>query len=104
MAIHSINDPQVSVDAEASYRDLARTTGNSGRLVQAYTNESEHTGQSEPEIAAALDGLMQWIEKGTKPSPQSVATACADLRVSLGGPCRYYPEYEPKGYTKADGP
>jgi pimeloyl-ACP methyl ester carboxylesterase len=104
MAIHSINDPQVSVDAEASYRDLARTAGNSDRVVQAYTDENEHTGQSAPEIAAALDSLMQWIEGGTKPSPQSVAAACADLRASLGGPCRYHPEYEPKGYKTADAP
>jgi hypothetical protein len=104
MAIHSINDPQVSVDAEASYRVLARTAGNSDRVVQAYTDENEHTGQSAPEIAAALDSLMQWIERGTKPSPQSVAAACADLRASLGGPCRYHPEYEPKGYKTAGAP
>jgi hypothetical protein len=104
MAIHSINDPQVSVDAEASYRVLARTAGNSDRLVQAYTDENEHTGQSAPEIAAALDSLMQWIERGTKPSPQLVAAACADLRASLRGPCRYHPEYEPEGYKTADAP
>ena len=34
VAIHSINDPQVSVNAEAFYRDLAKSNGSSGRLVQ----------------------------------------------------------------------
>ena len=100
MAIHSINDPQVSVDAEAVYRDLAKVTGSSERLVQAYTDEDGHTAQSDAEIGAALDGLMQWIETGKRPSPQSVAAACGNLKTSLGGACRYHPEFEPKGYAK----
>jgi alpha-beta hydrolase superfamily lysophospholipase len=99
MAIHSINDPQVSVDAEASYRDLARTTASSDRLVQAYTDENEHTAQSAAELAAALDGLMQWIETGRRPSPRSVAAACESLKARLAGPCRYHPEFEPRGYA-----
>jgi pimeloyl-ACP methyl ester carboxylesterase len=99
MAIHSINDPQVSVNAEAVYRDLAKTTASSDRLVQAYTDENEHTAQSAPEIAAALDGLMQWIETGRRPSPQTVAVACENLKASLAGPCRYHPEFEPSGYA-----
>jgi hypothetical protein len=99
MAIHSINDPQVSVNAEAAYRDLAKTTASSGRLVQAYTDEPEHTAQSAPEIAAALDQLMQWIETGKQPSPQTVAAACKNLNVTLAGPCRYHPEFEPGGYA-----
>jgi alpha-beta hydrolase superfamily lysophospholipase len=99
MAIHSINDPQVSVNAEAAYRDLAKTTASSDRLVQAYTDEPEHTAQSAPEIAAALDQLMQWIETGKRPSPQTVAAACKNLSASLAGPCRYHPEFEPRGYA-----
>jgi hypothetical protein len=55
MAIHSINDPQVSVNAEAVYRDLAKATGTADKLVQAYTDENEHTAQSDAEIAAALE-------------------------------------------------
>jgi hypothetical protein len=101
MAIHSINDPQVSVNAEAFYRDLAKTTASSDRLVQAYTDEPEHTAQSDPEITAALNGLMQWIETGRRPSPQSVALACETLTASLTGPCRYHPEFEPRGYATA---
>ena len=99
MAIHSINDPQVSVNAEAFYRDLAKATGTASKLVQAYTDENEHTAQSDAEIAAALGNLMQWIESGTHPSPQSVAAACETRRVDLTGPCRYRPDFEPKGYA-----
>src|SRR5262249_58170953 len=51
-----------------------------------------------PELAAGLDALMQWIEQGTKPTPQSIAASCQRLRVTNDGPCRYHPEFTPKGY------
>jgi hypothetical protein len=66
--------------------------------VQACTDEAAHTAQSDPEIAAALDGLMQWVERGTRPSPQSIVAACKSLSATVPGPCRYHPEFEPKGY------
>jgi alpha-beta hydrolase superfamily lysophospholipase len=102
MAIHSINDPQVSVNPEALYRDLAKATGTANKLVQVYTDENEHTAQSDAEIAAAFDSLMEWIESGTRPSPQSIAAACKNLRVNLRGPCRYHPDFEPKGYAATE--
>ena len=68
-------------------------------VVQAFTDERLHTGQSAPEIAASLDALMQWIEKGTKPTPQSIAEACEQIRASLDGPCRWHPEFSPKPYN-----
>ncbi len=90
------------MNAEAFYRDLAKTTSSSDRLVQAYTDENEHTAQSDTEIAAALNSLMQWIETGRRPSPRSVAAACENLKASLAGPCRYHPEFEPSGYATVD--
>lgn len=99
VAIHSINDPQVVVESAAAYRAAVDAAGSADRLVQAYTDERAHTGQSAPELAAALDGLMQWIANGTKPSPQSIASACQELRASLEGPCRWHPEFTPKPYS-----
>jgi len=99
VSIHSINDPQVVVEAQSAYRDAVKAAGSDDRLVQAYTDERVHTGQSAPELAAGLDALMQWIEKGTKPTPQSIAAGCDQLQASLDGPCRYHPEYAPKPYA-----
>ena len=70
--------------------------GKGDLLVQAYTDERAHTAQSAPELAASLDALMQWIEKGTKPSPQSIASSCGQMRATYDGPCRYHPDYEVK--------
>jgi len=98
ISLHSINDPQVVVEVQSAYRSAVQAAGNSDRLVQAYTDERAHTAQSGPELAAGLDALMQWIEQGTKPSPQSIAASCQRLRVTNDGPCRYHPEFTPKAY------
>jgi hypothetical protein len=99
VSIHSINDPQVVVEVQSAYRDVVKAAGSGDRLVQAFTDERAHTGQSAPEVAAAIDALMQWIEKGTKPTAQSIATACEALRASIDGPCRYHPEFTPNSFS-----
>ena len=96
VSIHSMNDPQAAVEAQYDYRESVKARSKGNLLVQAYTDERSHTGQSAPELAASIDALMQWIEKGTKPSPQSIAASCEGLRGTHDGPCRYHPEYEPK--------
>ena len=96
VSIHSLNDPQVAVEMQYEYRARVTAAGNGDRLVQAYTDERAHTGQSAPEIAASLDALIDWIEKGEKPSAQSIAAACTELQATLEGPCRWHPEYQPK--------
>jgi pimeloyl-ACP methyl ester carboxylesterase len=96
VSIHSMNDPQAAVEAQWEYRDRVRSAGKGNLLVQAYTDERVHVGQSPPEFAASFEALMQWVEKGTKPTAQSIAAACAPLRATYEGPCRYHPEYEPK--------
>ena len=99
VSLHSINDPQVVVEVQSAYRDRVKAAGRDGLLVQAFTDERQHSGQSDPELAAALDALVQWIDKGTKPTPQSIATACEQKRTAFEGPCRYHPEYQPKPYS-----
>ena len=96
VSIHSMNDPQAAVEAQYEYREAVKSKGKGNLLVQAYTDEGAHTAQSAPELAASLDALMQWIEKGTKPSPQSIAASCAQMRAKYEGPCRYHPDYEVK--------
>ena len=99
VAIHSMNDPQVVVEVASVYRDTVKAAGSSDRLVQAFTDEGTHAAQSAPELAASLDALMRWIEKGEKPTAQSIAAGCDQMRASLDGPCRYHPDYAPKPYA-----
>jgi hypothetical protein len=98
VSIHSISDTGVPIEEQSAYRDIVTAAGSGDRLVQAFTDEHAHTAQSGPELVAALDALMQWIEKGVKPTPQTIAAGCEQLRGSLDGPCRYHPEYIPKPF------
>ncbi len=99
VSIHSINDPQVPVEQQSAYRGVVNAAGSGDRLVQAYTDERAHTGQSAPELAAALDAVAQWVEKGTKPSAQSILAACEAMKATFEGPCAWHPEFTPKPYT-----
>jgi GNAT superfamily N-acetyltransferase len=99
VSIHSINDPQVVVEVQSAYREVVARAGSGDRLVQAFTDENQHTGQSAPELAAALDAVMQWVEKGVKPTPQSIAAGCERERGTLEGRCGYHPEFSPKPYS-----
>jgi GNAT superfamily N-acetyltransferase len=98
VSIHSINDPQVVVEVQSAYRDAVNRAGSGDRLVQAFTDENEHTGQSAPELVAALDALMLWIEKGVRPTPQTIAASCEHRRGTFDGKCSYHPEFSPKPY------
>jgi hypothetical protein len=99
VSIQSINDPQVAVEVQSAYREAVESGGTRDRLAQAFTDERAHTGQSAPELAAALHAVMQWVERGIKPTPQTISDSCERLRASLDGPCRYHPEFTPKPYN-----
>jgi hypothetical protein len=89
----------VQVEAQSAYHDAVASAGSSDRLVQAYTDERGHTAQSAPELAAALDAVVQWVEKGVKPTAQSIAAACEQFRTSLEGACAWHPDFTPKPYS-----
>lgn len=99
IAVHSMNDPQVAVESEREYADRVKSAGKSNLLVQAYTDEDQHAAQSPPEVAGAMNALVQWLDKGTKPTPQSIADACGKMHERYDGPCRFHPDYMPKPYN-----
>jgi len=99
VSLHSINDPRVAVESQSFYRDAVSAAGNGDRLVQAYTDEPDHTAQSAPELAAGISLLAEWVEKKQKPTPEAIAARCQQLSTTLTGPCRYHPDFVPKSYN-----
>ena len=99
ITVHSINDPQVAVEYEREFADRVKAAGKSNLLVQAYTDEDQHAAQSAAEVAGAMGQLVQWLDKGPKPTAQSIADACGKMRERYEGPCRFHPEYAPKPYN-----
>jgi hypothetical protein len=43
--------------------------------------------------------VVQWVEKGTKPSAQSILAACEAMKATFEGPCAWHPEFTPKPYS-----
>jgi len=96
VSIHSLNDPQAAVEAQYEYRERVKAMGHGDLLVQNYTDENIHVGQSQPEMAASINALQAWIDMGRKPTPESMAASCQQLKATLEGPCRWHPDYQPK--------
>nr|ACN58794.1 putative membrane protein [uncultured bacterium BLR9] len=96
VSIHSLNDPQAAVEAQYEYREKVKAMGHGDLLVQNYTDENIHVGQSQPEMAASINALQAWIDKGQKPTPESIAAACESLKTADDSRCRWHSDYQPK--------
>lgn len=98
LTLHAIDDPTAFVEHESAYRATLEGAGTAGHLVQTFTTEDEHSSLSDSEYAAAIGSLRTWVDKGQRPSPSSVAAACATKDVVHGEGCFIDPDYRPESY------
>jgi hypothetical protein len=65
--------------------------------VQTFSEESEHSYLSDPEYPALFAALLDWIDKGEKPTPSTVAQRCAGFEAGYGeggkNRCRFKVDY-----------
>ncbi len=99
LTLHAIHDPVAFVELESNYRDIVAKAGRADRLVQVFSDESEHSYLSDPEYTAAFKSLMNWAERGIPPTPQSIADLCDTMRdkegAKEGSTCHLRPTYQP---------
>ncbi len=93
LALHAIGDPTTFVENEAAYRATLERAGTADKLVQVYTDESEHHALAMSEYMAALDTLLAWVERGAKPTPAEFARTCRAYIARFDEPCHIDPEY-----------
>jgi len=79
LGLHAIDDPIAFVELENAYRRIRDAAGTGGTLVQTFSAEREHSYLSDSEYPALFAALLDWIDKGEKPTPQGVAQRCAAL-------------------------
>ncbi|AYD00107.1 hypothetical protein [Neorhizobium sp. NCHU2750] len=96
ITLHAKNDPTAFVGLEAIYRDTVDKAGNGDLLVQNFSDEAVHSKLSTPEYAALFSAMTAWIEKGDKPTKQSVAALCEEKRKTYDEPCKLLPDFTPK--------
>lgn len=89
VTIHARHDPTVTYAAEALYAGSVSQAGRSDLLVQALTDENQHSKLEDGGYLTALDALENWIETGAKPDPADFQLRCMTLAPERS--CRFLP-------------
>jgi hypothetical protein len=96
LTLHAEDDPTAFVELENTYRDAVVQAGSQYFLVQSFTDEHEHLKEATPEYAALLRAMVAWIERGNKPTVQSLAAECEVAQKTYGETCHFDPGFYPK--------
>lgn len=98
ITVHGIDDTVAFVELESHFRDTMVRGGSAERLVQVFTQDHEHSYLSDAQYVAAIGALLDWAERGEKPSASSIATRCQtlDARFDPGTGCRILPAFTPR--------
>lgn len=76
VTVHARHDPTVSYEAEAIYAATVEAAGRSDLLLQALTDESDHSRLRDTTYVSALRVLEQWLDTGTRPAPDAFQAIC----------------------------
>lgn len=96
LTAHGIGDATVFVEGGDTLRQRMAAAGNGDRLVQTYVDSSEHSYWGDAMYPPLFEALLNWVDKGQKPSPAGVAERCRQLRAAQPADCRFVPDYVPK--------
>lgn len=99
VGLHAIDDPTAFVELENAYRRIRDAAGTGSLLVQSFSSEREHSYLSDSEYPALFAALLDWINKGEKPTPEGLAQRCRALmpRYDTDGRngCHIQPQWQP---------
>ena len=99
LTLHAIDDPTAFVELESVYRAQRQAAGTGDKLVQVFADEHEHSYLSDTEYVALFHAMLDWVDHGTVPTPQSVAQRCAALAPRWNGDgkngCHLQPDWSP---------
>jgi hypothetical protein len=88
VTVHARHDPTVSYEAEAAYKATVDAAGRGDLLLQALTDERDHSRLQDATYASALQVLEQWLDSGKRPAAIAFAETCG--RVSQApDTCRF---------------
>jgi hypothetical protein len=93
---HAINDSTVFVEGQDVLRQKMKTAGKEQQLVQTYVDSREHSYWGDAHYPPLFNALLQWVEKGQKPSPSDIDQQCKQLSSAKPADCRFLPNYEVK--------
>jgi pimeloyl-ACP methyl ester carboxylesterase len=93
LTAHGIGDATVFVEGSDTLRERMVKAGTIKNLTQTFVQSSEHSYWGDAHYPPLFDALIQWIEKGEKPTAVSVENRCKELNVSSPNQCRFDSTY-----------
>lgn len=96
LTVHGVNDPTAFVELQSKFRQTMEQGAGTRKLVQTYVDSREHSYLGDPVYPTLFDALLQWVERGDKPTPDGVAASCKGYEARFGAGCAFLPAYQPK--------
>jgi pimeloyl-ACP methyl ester carboxylesterase len=96
LTAHGIGDATVFVEGGDTLRQRMLAAGHGDRLVQTFVDSSEHSYWGDAMYPPLFEALLNWVDKGQKPSPVGINDRCRQLRAAQPADCRFVPDYVPK--------
>jgi pimeloyl-ACP methyl ester carboxylesterase len=96
LTAHGVDDATVFVEGSDILRNRMQAAGNGARLVQTFVDSSEHSYWGDAYYPPLFEALLNWVEKGQKPTPAGIQQRCRELRAAASAECRFLPNYVPK--------
>jgi pimeloyl-ACP methyl ester carboxylesterase len=93
LGAHGIHDATVFVQGSDTLRQRMVAAGNGERLVQSFVDSAEHSYWGDAHYPPLFEALLNWVEKGHKPTPAGIAERCRQLRAAQPADCRFLPTY-----------
>jgi len=96
LAAHGINDSTVFVEGSDTLRQRMQAAGNGARLVQTFVDSNQHSYWGDAMYPPLFEALLNWVDKGAKPDPASIAARCKAMRTATPADCKFVVDYAVK--------
>ncbi|MGB4115729.1 MAG: hypothetical protein WBK51_04175 [Polaromonas sp.] len=93
VSAHGIGDATVFVEGSDTLRQRMAAAGNGQRLVQNFVDSAEHSYWGDAYYPPLFNALLNWVEKGQKPTPVGIAASCLQQSGAAAKDCRFLPDY-----------
>ena len=93
VSAHGIGDATVFVEGSDTLRQRMAAAGNGQRLVQNFVDSAEHSYWGDAYYPPLFNALLNWVEKGQKPTPAGIAAICLQQAGAAAKDCRFLPDY-----------
>jgi pimeloyl-ACP methyl ester carboxylesterase len=93
LGAHAIHDATVFVEGSHTLRQRMEASGHGDRLVQTFVDSAEHSYWGDAHYPPLFEALLNWVDKGDKPTPARIAERCRQLRAAQSADCRFVPDY-----------